>query len=239
MFMLNQLEKLDAIEQAKVASRLLADHADELQDFLKALYNYVGKTTPRRTVLAPRKDSTFALRYFSLWGPSANTGELVLEPEQVQEWLERLFLNMVQTGAEESRMYTTGQLAKFFGVSVQTINQWIAQGRIQPVIKEGPFKHARIPETATYTTSLGEVLTIADIVDMYEEEIKTKQLNPDATEEDVLEDLRQTNAFFEQKYNGSFEETLGRKLVSEMTDQEQRDHDEWEYVVTRLRSGSE
>jgi hypothetical protein len=108
MFMLNQLEKLDAIEQAKVASRLLADHADELQDFLKALYNYAGKTIPKRTDLIH-------------WGPSRNTRERALEPEQVQEWLERLFLNMVQTGAEESRMFTTGQRAKFFGVSVQTI----------------------------------------------------------------------------------------------------------------------
>ncbi|GFN32975.1 helix-turn-helix domain-containing protein [Paenibacillus xylaniclasticus] len=56
----------------------------------------------------------------------------------------------------------TGEVARFFGVSVATINNWINQGRFIGVEKGERFKQARIPENAIYVAPTGVKSTVAE-----------------------------------------------------------------------------
>ncbi|MFW5433557.1 helix-turn-helix domain-containing protein [Paenibacillus apiarius] len=51
--------------------------------------------------------------------------------------------------------YTTGELARIFGVSVQAINKWIDGGRILGYKREGKNRHNRIPETISFVMRTG------------------------------------------------------------------------------------
>lgn len=56
------------------------------------------------------------------------------------------------------KAYTTGALARIFGVSVQAVNKWKNIGRFIGYKREGENRHNRIPETLSFSTRTGEVM---------------------------------------------------------------------------------
>ncbi|UOF91495.1 helix-turn-helix domain-containing protein [Fodinisporobacter ferrooxydans] len=226
--MLNLQQKQLAIEEAKkISAMILNDKTDmdKARYFFMAFANYVAKTSPKSDVF-----TTANLHNINIL-ECENTEEVRRAMKQA---LEQMLVHVVDVATNEleyAKVYTTGDLATFFGVSVQTINNWINQGRIQPVEKSGRFKQVRISEHAIYTSSRGERMTIKDVVAMYEEE-KKKHVIREATPMEAYKELVDSILFFETKYGGEYYKTLGVK--SDLSTEEARDAQEWRYLLRKV-----
>jgi transcriptional regulator with XRE-family HTH domain len=132
--------------------------------------------------------------------------------------------------APSSKVYTTGQLAKYFGVSITTINKWIASGRFTQVERERRNQHARIHEYAQWITNMGERILVKDIIDDYE-----KQESALKTFDSETEYLNEGITYYEQRYGGSFEEVVDKNGIPEESDDWQwsRGGKEWQYYLKR------
>lgn len=75
--------------------------------------------------------------------------------------------------------YTTGQLARIFGVSITTINNWIHEGRFIGVEFKEKNKQSGISEYTLWKSSNGEQISIKEIAEMYK-----KQNTQDISKED-------------------------------------------------------
>ncbi|MBY0202662.1 MULTISPECIES: helix-turn-helix domain-containing protein [Paenibacillus] len=130
---------------------------------------------------------------------------------------------------EIAEEYTPSQLAQFFGVSVMTIHNWLKQGRFIGVQKAAANKHNKIADDTAFRMTSGNVVTIRDVVDMWR-----KQENESITkEENNLEYYTRQISFYEEKYSGEFEQTLGTK--SELTSEEETDAQVWQHLLGRQR----
>ncbi|WP_164684960.1 helix-turn-helix domain-containing protein [Brevibacillus reuszeri] len=185
------------------------------------------------------------LNYMEKVDPSSlqSLSEIMNSPELGKKQHKIIFRylleHIIKVGSEElqyERTYSTGQIAKFFGVSTQTIHAWIKEGRISGVEKSERFKHIRIPETAIYLSSIKERFTIAQIIEMYEEE-QAKRGSVDAGQEHTyaerLSQLSTEISIFENKYGGSFENTLGKVKTKSL--EQERDASEWQYLMRKVR----
>lgn len=225
--MFDAVQKEVAIAEAVSIPAILANHLQEdggkkARIFLSALVNYIEKTSP------------ISSDYFTELKLDGN--ETVSE---LSTHMQRLFVHMVSVGVEDNltaRMYSTGDVARFFGVSVMTVNNWINQGRIIGVEKASRHKRARIPESAIYISSLGERITIKEAAELYEQEQKRttiRSLSP--TEE--LQEIVNSIVYFEKKYGGEYKDTLAQK--SELTSQEERDAAEWSHLLNSIEDSRE
>lgn len=134
--------------------------------------------------------------------------------------------------------YTTGEISKFFGVSITTIHNWIEEGRLTGVDKYERNKQVRIASNAVWKAQNGTEYTISEIVRMYNEEQdklkaitkgrRNKQLKTDL--DYILDDIK----FFESKYNGTYENTLKGK--ENRTYEEDRDAHEWSFLLGRVKN---
>ena len=131
--------------------------------------------------------------------------------------------------AESVRQYSTREIARYFGVSITTINNWIAEDRFVGIQKSGPRKHARIPESALWRTSTGEGIPVQEIIQAYEATAPRPHTPEDARKQH-WEDLQR----LQTKYGGTFEATLGARQPQSL--EEERDTWEWKYVLNVLRS---
>lgn len=225
MHMFNAAEKEAAIAEAVSIPSLLGDaiSREELPKatvFLKALTNYIEKTSP----LNPSE----LLAGLNL--------DAVLSKKDMEVLLRKLLLHMVTVGIEDSltaRMYTTGDVAKIFGVTVATVNNWMKHGRIIGFEKNDRFKQARIPETAIFITVTGERMTLKEASAIYAEEQERTTIRP-LTPAQELQELLNDIVFFEKKYGGEYKDTLAQK--SEQTPQEERDASEWKYLIQALEA---
>ncbi|MED4972120.1 MULTISPECIES: helix-turn-helix domain-containing protein [Geobacillus thermoleovorans group] len=185
--------------------------ADELASFLKYLTNLIERVEPQKTAkLSPALQQSQSL-------------------EELTSWFEQLCEFVLEAGESHTlpKMYKTSEVAKFMGVTVVTVNNWIKEGRIKGVIKEGKHAHAKIPETAIYITSSNEAITIKEIANLYQQEQK-QRLMQTAEHDELLETIQ----FFSQKYGGTYTETLAKKDV--LTPQEERDASEWKYALKKV-----
>jgi len=186
--------------------------------FIKALANYIEKTSVH------------------------SSGQVLLEVERSlaernpDRALRQILLHMVTIGTTEDtlnvRMYTTGEVARFFGVSVATINNWINQGRFLGVEKGKRFKQVRIPENAVYIAPTGIRTTVAEASEMYEiEQTRYERMRP-MTEAEELAELFNAVVHFEKKYGGTYEQTLGSR--SDLEAHESRDADQWRALLQSI-----
>ncbi|WP_157764374.1 helix-turn-helix domain-containing protein [Paenibacillus riograndensis] len=138
--------------------------------------------------------------------------------------------------ANPVKTYTTGELARIFGVSVQAINKWIDEGRFLGYKREGKNRHNRIPENISFVMRTGEVVPVYEVVVMYDRQNERHEvtgLNPEQQQSAVLDEISR----FMRKYGGTYEMTLGTK--AERTIHEDRDASIWLMLLDELRKMNE
>lgn len=168
--------------------------------------------------------------YFAVTNPRKNVG--------CQNDLGDLLRLMVEVvdHAYPVKAYTTGELARVFGVSVQAINKWIDEGRFLGYKREGKNRHNRIPETISFVMRTGEIIPIYEVVAMYDQQNQEHgaiELNADEHRDVILDEITKLM----KKYGGTYEMTLGTK--AERTIQEDRDASIWLALLDELREMNE
>ncbi len=222
MYMFNPDQVAVAIAEAQSIPDLLGQHMEQegnkTKIFLMALVNYIQKTSPLN------KDEIF--NQIKL--------EDVYSPSELSAQMQLLFVHMVKVGVTDelvTRTYTKGDIARIFGVTVATVNNWINEKRLAGIEKGARFKQARIPETAIYKSVAGDVMTIKEAMETYETEQKLTTIRP-LTPNQELQELLNEIIFFERKYEGEFKDTLAIK--EELTPAEERDAAEWRHLLQEV-----
>lgn len=176
----------------------------------KVLANYLSSTTELNKEL------------------SSLTEDIFTDRDKMQICAEKMIAYMTNV-ASRSKVYTTGQLARYFGVSITSINNWITEGRFVNLPPRGENKQSRIPDGVLWKSPIEELIPVYEIVDLY-----NSQLAQPTTPKQELKDIATSISFFEKKYSGSLETTLLKK--EDKTTEELRDEAEWEYLVRRLKA---
>lgn len=175
--------------------------------FSNMLHDYIVMTTPRKDIEHQR-----------------DLSDLV-----------RMMVEVVNH-AQPVKAYTTGELARIFGVSVQSINKWIDEGRFLGYKREGRNRHNRIPETFSVAMRTGGAIPIREVVAMYDyqkQENEKVELTPDEHRDAILDEISRLM----RKYGGTYEMTLATQ--TERTIQEDRDASIWIALLDELREINE
>jgi hypothetical protein len=208
--MITEYEKVNAIKHTDDLASLLVNN-DEGTLYYKIFANFITKSYP-----------TKQLRF----DESVLTSSVAMKNS-----LSELLKYMVMVAAEKTsqKLYTTGQLSKFFGVSITSINNWINEDRFIGIQRTLRNKQVRIPENATWRSPNGELISVKEIVEMWNKE-NSKQVGINRNEE--MTALQNEINFFEKKYGGPYEKTL--KLKEQINESELQDKEEWEYLLKRI-----
>lgn len=194
---------------------------------VKVLFNFIKRTTPVHYELQ-------------------NNVQILLEQRQYQkadplihQELRKLWHILLEVAQEEEvgRIYTTGQLAKFFGVSITTINNWISAGRFIGVERPERNKQVRIWENTLWISPTNEAIPIREIIENYEQ--NQRKLEPKEEYEENLDRIRyivNTIDFFEKRYDGNYQQ-----VVAKMGDPEEsedwiwtREGKEWRFLLKEI-----
>jgi len=125
--------------------------------------------------------------------------------------------------------YTLTDVSKYMGANEPLILEWIQQGRFLGVCANNPvFK----PDTV-YVSVTGVRLTLAEIEETYHQEQKRLGRDKPMTPEEEIQEIKNEIRFFEEKYGGPFEKTLGAKV--ELSPQEKRDAEQWTSLLRSLQ----
>jgi excisionase family DNA binding protein len=209
MFMSTKQERELVVEKSGQILEQTIKQADPefYQAFSNMLHDYIMITNPRKEMKQP-----------------SDLRELVcLMAETVNH-------------AQPVRAYTTGELARIFGVSVQAVNKWIDEGRFPGYRREGKNRHNRIPETFSVVMRTGETLKLREAVALYElqsQEQGAVMLTADQQRDAVLDEI----ARLMKKYRGTYEMTIRDK--TERTIEEERDASIWLALLDELREMNE
>ncbi|PGP12641.1 hypothetical protein COA01_33020 [Bacillus cereus] len=109
--------------------------------------------------------------------------DILSDSNKVKDYLEDVLKCMADIAVEPdvfAPTYTTGQLAKYFGVSITTINNWISDGRFLGVERTKTNKQARISANTIWISRIGKYYPVSQIIKDWEEEqeeIGTNNLN--------------------------------------------------------------
>jgi hypothetical protein len=222
MYMFDLAEKEVAMAEAITIAGLIKDlpgaDNNSVPLFIMALANYIEKT--------------------SIHNPEPILQEVLrcLTEQNPHRALQRLFVHMVTVGTSDDalniRMYSTGDVARFFGVSVATINNWINQGRLHGVEKGERFKQVRIPGNAVYVATTGVKTVVAEAAEVYEVEQNRFNRTKPMTEAEKLAELVNAVVHFERKYGGTYKETLGSR--SNLSSDESRDAEQWSGLLRSI-----
>jgi len=160
-----------------------------------------------------------------------NINESIFSDEDKMQIYSKIMIKYMADVAmkpESNITYTTGQLARIFGVSITTINNWIRDGRFKGVASKEKNKQSRISENTIWESSNGEQILIKEITKMYK-----KQNIESISKEEEQKILKSEIEFFENKYNGNYNDTLLNK--EDKTDEELLDESEWKYLLKRVK----
>lgn len=150
--------------------------------------------------------------------------------------LQQVLMHMVMVGTSDEpavRKYTTGEVARFFGVSIQTIHNWIVQGRFKGVPERArDNQQYRIPETAVYVSPSGKPITVNEAAELYAQEQVRLECDKPITPEEELAELLKDLAFYESKYGGAYEDTLGKR--ANLSPEEERDAALWASLIRMI-----
>ena len=127
-----------------------------------------------------------------------------------------------------SKTYTLSEVGRLMGASEPLILYWISLGRFPGVTLEEPVFR---PDTKC-VSPYGETLTIAEIEELYHQEQKRLGRDKPITLEEEIQILKDEIRYFEEKYGGPFEKTLGAKR--ELSSDEERDAVEWGCLLRSL-----
>ncbi|TBL80799.1 helix-turn-helix domain-containing protein [Paenibacillus thalictri] len=164
--------------------------------------------------------------YIVVTSPRKNIGFQKELPEMIKMMAE------VVTHAQPVKVYTTGELARTFGVSVQAVNKWIDEGRFLGFKREGNNRHNRIPETIQFALRTGQVMSVREVVATYEtqnQEHETVELDLQEQRDALVDEISRMM----KKYGGTYEMTLGNN--EEQSIQETRDAAIWLMLLDELR----
>ncbi|WP_176222279.1 helix-turn-helix domain-containing protein [Tuberibacillus sp. Marseille-P3662] len=199
-------QSIDALTQ-----RIFEQPNDSLL-FFKMLVNFANKTTL----------DTSAYKQLS--------EEVLSDPNILKEHYYVLFQQMAEYASKEQSdltLYTTGDLAKYFGVSITAINNWIKEGRFIGYTKDKNNKQARISGSTIWRSRTGKLHKVQDIVDEWEAENDIDDNN--SVQVTIVNQL----IAYEKKYGGPFEQTLGMKATKDMTADEETDASAWKYLIRK------
>nr|WP_150959898.1 hypothetical protein [Aneurinibacillus sp. XH2] len=133
----------------------------------------------------------------------------------VQEDLQKLgeILMCVAQEEEVGRTYSTGQLAKFFGVSITTINNWITGRRFIGVERMERNKQARISENTIWISPTEERIPVRDIVEIYEQKQRrgNSSISDDGGNLNRIRYIIETINYFEKRYGKPYSEVIVEK----------------------------
>lgn len=204
--MLSLLEKEIAIESSQnyfngTKGKLL----------FKVISNYLANTSDLGNQLKDLDDTIF------------------YDKEKLEEYSRVIISYMadVTPKSKPTKIYTTGELSKFFGVSITTINNWIHEERLIGLEAKEKYKQSRISENTLWKSPNGELIPVKEVVKMYNQH-NIADVSKKEEEEILMSEVR----FFENKYNGTYEETLENK--ENITYEEQKDRSEWLYLIRRM-----
>lgn len=205
--MLSVIEKEIAIESSQ-------DYFSGTQGKLlfKIISNYLENTTELRDELKNINESIFSDKY-----KMQTYSKIMIE-----------YMADVAMKPKSNITYTTGQLARIFGVSITTINNWIREGRFVGVESKEKNKQSRISENTLWESSNGEQILIKEITELYK-----KYSIESVSKEEEQKILKDEIDFFENKYNGNYNETLLNK--KDKTEEELLDESEWKYLLKRVK----
>lgn len=216
MIMFTTYEKKEFVKlKFNLTERILQEPTESILLF-KVLVNFLEKTTINQLNLSQLQES-------------------VLEDDKaVQNYLAEILEYMATIAAEETELaptYTTGQLARYFGVSITTINNWINEGRFIGIKRDETNKQVRIPANTIFKSRSGKLYPVTKYIEYYE----TEQAESGENLFDTNEPLFIINQLskYEEKYKGEFTKTLGQKPVEEMTAEERTDMSAWKYFLRR------
>lgn len=167
-----------------------------------------------------------------------NSNENVLvDWDETKELLQTMLKEIADIAAQESttggKTYTTGELARYFGVSITTINNWINNGKFIGVERTEPNQQLRISENTLFHYLRDDYGPVREVVESWERqqiEMGVREISDEEEKKEVLEEIE----FFEKKYGGSYEMTLGAKTTK--TRDEYWDASAWEFLLRVLRS---
>lgn len=196
----------------------------------KRVFSEIIKETSH---VRPKAEAMFKVFYnialkFNVMSPELiKEVQYLLDGEKSEDAFDVLSKALLEVGitilsiAEDkpSQSFTTGQLAKFFGVSISTINNWIDAKRFVGFTREKKNKQARISESTLWLSMTGENLTVAEVIKLYNENQKRLVSKPE--HDGKLGHLRylvETIGFFETRYNGKYEEVIIKKGEPKMSD---------------------
>lgn len=204
MFMSTKQERELVVEKSEQILEQTMKQADPdfYHAFSNMLHDYIMITSPRKNIEHPND-------------------------------LRELICLMAETvnRAQPVRAYTTGELARIFGISVQAVNKWIDEGKFLGYKREGNNRHNRIPETFSIVMRTGETLTLREAVASYElqsQEQGAMNLTADQQRDGVLDEISRLM----KKYGGTYEMTIRGKTGR--TIEEERDASIWSALLDEL-----
>lgn len=182
---------------------------DDGKLLFKVLVNYLGTTTELYSILKDVDDTIFdnkeAFKKYS---------KLIIS-----------YMANLAMEAPSTKVYTTGDLSMYFGVSVATINNWINEGRFIGLPKKQKHKQMRISENTKWRSRTGRLRTVKEVADTYEP--------VSFTEGERIEEMKSSVVFFENKYGGKYENSL--KLKVDKSHQDEANESEWLYLLRELK----
>lgn len=200
--------KVMAISEAekRAFERVIADVGNDPEKAgatLKVFFNVIRKTTPISIEL--QSEVKKILEEF----PNERVHKAL------QEDLQKLGTILMSVAQEEEigKVYSTGQLAKYFGVSITTINNWIGAGRFIGVERSERNKQARISENNYWISPTEERFLVREIVETYEQKEK-RGISTSPNREEKLNRIRyvvDSINFFEKRYGKSYAEVITEK----------------------------
>ena len=222
VIMITQYEKEQALKYSdKLAESIINNEAGPV--FYKIISNFMLKTTDIVSIM----DDT---KIYNLIQSNIK--------EMMQKNIKEMINIMIDYATETSSQitYTTGELAKFFGVSITSIHKWIEEGRFVGVSKTKRNKHIRISENTLWKSNSGKTIQVKEIVKMWEKENEKRKKLTNAYDEELENEIK----WFEEKFGDTLENTL--MLKANKTPEEESLQKEWEYLLRkrnerRARSG--
>ncbi|PIC94775.1 hypothetical protein CSV69_14875 [Sporosarcina sp. P26b] len=212
MIMLTMFEKKEFVKRTPELTKRLFENEDDSLLFFKVMVNYLEKTNINNFQFSKLNDSILG-----------NT-------EEMEKCLSKILEEMAEIAAEDTNFapaYTTGQIAKYFGVSITTINNWIKEGRFVGVERTEKNSQARISANTLWKSRTGKMYTVDNIVKEWEEE---QEENLYDSNERLF--LVEQIALYEGKYGGDFESTLGS--MDDLSSEEQTDAAAWSYFIRKF-----
>lgn len=152
--------------------------------------------------------------------------------EELRTRLHQIITEAVDSAATVSgKAFTTGQVARAFGVSITAVRKWIQTGRISRSYQEERNKRVVIPADAVWRTGDGRSLRVGDVVRNAE---RRRRSESRVTSAEELANARQQLTRLEQLYHGKYEVVFGARHEETLTSDEQRDAAEWRFLLNVL-----